>query len=76
MSHTKTQNREKFLESKFESEEQMEALEKKYWDSFDKQARYMGGGCYSWANIFATDTRELFLLGILGIEGIYNEDEL
>lgn len=42
--------------------------EKKHWNSFEKQSRYVGNGIYSWRNILSTDTRELFLLGISLVE--------
>lgn len=45
-------------------------LEKKHQKTFEKQAQYLGNGVYSWAGVYSTDTRELFLMGILGIEGI------
>jgi hypothetical protein len=30
----------------------------------------MGNGIYQWMGLFSTDTRELFLMGILALEGI------
>ena len=42
----------------------------KYGKNFDKYARYMGNGVYSWKGLMATDTRELFLIGVLRSEGI------
>jgi hypothetical protein len=60
-----TEKRLKYLKSKVSDE-----LEEKYRHSFDRSATYRGNGVYEWANVFSTDTRELFLLGIIGIEGI------
>jgi len=46
-------------------------VEKKYRKRFNKEARFVGNGVYSWGDgIFSTDTRELFLIGVLTGEGI------
>lgn len=50
-------------------------IEKKYGENFNKYARYMGNGVYSWKGLVATDTRELFLIGILRSEGIKFKEE-
>jgi len=47
----------------------------KYGKNFDKYARYMGNGVYSWKGLMATDTRELFLLGVLRSEGVEFKEE-
>ena len=47
----------------------------KYGKNFDKYARYMGNGVYSWKGLLATDTRELFLLGVLRSEGVEFKEE-
>jgi len=60
-----TEKRIKYLESKVTKE-----LEDKYRKNFDRSAGYKGNGVYEWANVYSTDTRELFLMGILSIEGI------
>jgi len=44
-------------------------MEDKHQDVFDRQARYLGNGIYTWCNVHSTDTRELFLLGVLICEG-------
>ena len=49
-------------------------LEKKHFDNFSKYAQYHGNGVYSWRGIVATDTRELFLMGICRIENIEFEE--
>jgi hypothetical protein len=46
----------------------------KYRSDFNKYARYIANGVYSWVGIYASDTRELFLLGILSLEGIEIEE--
>jgi hypothetical protein len=46
------------------------ALEKKHENNFAKYSRYLGNGVYEWRGINATDTRELFLMGVLRIENI------
>ncbi len=48
--------------------------EKKYKKVFDTQAMYMGNGVYKWAGVYARDTRELWLMGVLGMEGIEYEE--
>ncbi len=52
-----------YLESKLPVPEQ--ELVDKYWSGFEKYATYMGGGVYSWNGFLSTDTRELWLMGIL-----------
>lgn len=64
---TKLEKRIKYLQSKLPKDVD---LEKKYEKDFAKQASYMGNGIYSFAGAYASDTREVFLMGILGIEGI------
>ncbi len=49
-------------------------LEPKYRKSFDNSAAYLGNGVYGWGGIVSTDTRELWLLGLLAFEGIYSEE--
>jgi len=63
-------NRIEYLESKFKSKRQLKSLEKKHFPDFEKHAGYMGNGVYIWKDILATDTRELFLMGLLYITGI------
>jgi hypothetical protein len=62
----------KYLESKLPKDLDYDL---KYGESFAKYARYMGNGVYSWKGLFATDTRELFLIGILRSEGVKFKDE-
>ena len=47
----------------------------KYGKNFDKYARYMGNGVYSWKGLMTADTRELFLIGVLRSEGITFKEE-
>ena len=58
--------------ARLEKEQGLEknTLEEKYRDNFDRQARYLGNGIYSWCNVNSIDTRELFLMGVLIHEGI------
>ena len=65
-------NRTEYLESKLPKGLD---VEKKYGDTFNKYARYMGNGVYSWGGDVATDTRELFLIGILRRENIKFKEE-
>jgi len=53
--------------ARLEKEQGLEknTLEEKYRDNFDRQARYLGNGIYSWCNVNSIDTRELFLMGVL-----------
>lgn len=57
----------KYLESKLPTGLDYEG---KYYDNFAKYARYMGNGVYTWRGIHATDTRELFLMGVLRMEKV------
>jgi hypothetical protein len=47
----------------------------KYEANFEKYARYMGNGVYSWKGIHATDTRILFLTGVLMSEKVVFKQE-
>jgi hypothetical protein len=40
----------------------------KWIDNFEKFARYLGGGCYTWMGYYADDTRDLFLMGVIAQE--------
>jgi hypothetical protein len=57
----------KYLESKLPKGLDYEG---KYYNNFSKYACYMGNGVYTWKGIHATDTRELFLMGVLSSEKI------
>lgn len=57
----------KYLESKIPSDLDYEA---KYYNNFAKYATYIGNGVYTWRGIHATNTRELFLMGVLKMEKI------
>ena len=61
------QNRIKYLQKKIPETIDVEV---KYRNKFDKQARYLGNGTYHWNGVYSTDTRELFLMGVLVAEGI------
>jgi len=45
-------------------------LREKYRHLFSVQASYMGNGVYQWCGQYSTDTRELWLMGILIWENI------
>ena len=49
---------------------QWEVIDKKYRAKFEKQATYRGNGVYEWGGNFSQDTRELYLMGVLGAEGV------
>ena len=58
----------KYLESLLPESE--EVLQEKYFHKFEKYATYTGNGTYQWMGIRATDTRELWLMGVLHRERI------
>jgi len=61
----------KYLETRLgATRKEREAKEAKYQENFNKYARYMGNGVYSWFGILCDDTRELFLMGVLRKENI------
>lgn len=45
-------------------------LDDKYRAGFEKYATYTGNGTYQWQGIRATDTRELWLMGVLHKERV------
>lgn len=51
------------------------AIEERYQKGFENNARYMGNGVYSWCGMYSTDTRELFVMGVLIMEGVELEIE-
>lgn len=57
-----SQQRINYLEEKMKN---AGILESAYDARFKKEARYMGNGVYSWVGQFASNPRELKLLGIL-----------
>ena len=63
----------KYLESLLPMSE--DKLEKKHLKHFEKYATYMGGGTYQWQGIRSSDTRELWLMGVLCREQIEFEFE-
>ena len=56
--------------------ESLDFYENKYEENFNKFSTFMGNGVYQWSGLFASDIRELFLIGILKKEGIHPELEL
>lgn len=60
-------NREEYLLSLIP--EDLDYVEK-YWSNFEKYARYMGNGVYSWKDMLSNSTSELFYMGILRSEQI------
>lgn len=54
--------RENYLLSKIPKDLDYDA---KYEAHFNKYARYMGNGSYSWKGLYANDVRILFLTGVL-----------
>ena len=65
--------RVKYLENLLPMSE--DKLEEKYWKGFEKYATYTGNGTYQWQGIRATDTRGLWLMGILHKEKIDYKQE-
>lgn len=68
-------NRINYLESNLPKEVidfngNITTVEKKYRANFEKYARYEGNGVYQWKGLRATDTAELFLIGVLRSENI------
>lgn len=47
----------------------------KYEENFNKYARYMGNGTYSWKGLYASSLRLLFLTGVLMSEKINFKQE-
>lgn len=47
-----------------------EELSKKYRSGFEKYCVYTGNRTYSWIGIHSTDTRELWLMGVLHKENV------
>lgn len=47
-----------------------EEASEKYKEDFDNQAQFLGNGVYCWHDISSSDTRELWLLGVLAREGV------
>ena len=64
-------DRNSYLESLLPIDEDL--LRAKYLNEFNKYATYTGNGTYHWLGIRATDTRELWLMGILFKEGVKYE---
>lgn len=62
------ENRLEYLESRVPSDVD---INDKYGAEFDRTTRYRGNGVYEWRGNFGTDTREVFLLGVLDAEGIH-----
>ncbi len=42
----------------------------KYWETFKKECKFKGPELYNWGHIYASETKELFLMGVLVREGI------
>lgn len=59
-------DRIKYLERKFPNKD----VEDKYQPRFQKEARYVGNGIYTWCGQYSRNPRELFLMGVLISEGI------
>lgn len=68
------EERIKYLESLMPKEKWDEA-ETKYRKGFDKYACYLGNGVYKWRDIVSTDTRTLWLMGVLSMENVNYERE-
>lgn len=66
-------NRIEYLESLLPEGKAGKNLQKKYEKNFQAAAVYLGNGTYGWKGLYSTDTRELFLMGVLSSENIsYN----
>tara|TARA_R110002167_G_scaffold310493_1_gene515413 strand:- start:402 stop:602 length:201 start_codon:yes stop_codon:yes gene_type:complete len=64
-------NRIKYLESLLPINEVI--LQERYFDKFEKYATHTNNGTYHWLGIRSSNTRELWLMGILFKEGVkYN----
>lgn len=50
-----------------------DVLEERHFKQFEKYATYTGNGTYYWLGIRSTDTRELWLMGVLSKEGVEYE---
>lgn len=61
-----------YLESRLPKDGDIEAT---HFNSFKRFCGYKGNGIYEWRGFVSTDTRELFLLGILHREGIKFDKE-
>lgn len=61
----------KYLESLLPIPE--EELSIKHFEKFEQYATYTGNGTYQWEGIRSSDTRELWLMGVLRIEGVKYE---
>lgn len=70
-----TAEREIQLENLIEKKIPCDIAESKHFNKFEKEARYVGNGIYSWGSIQSSDARELFLLGICARLGIIVPDE-
>lgn len=44
-------------------------------NKFEQQAGYRGNGIYEWCGEFTTDLQELWLMGVLIIEGVSYKSE-
>lgn len=47
-----------------------EEMEERYYEIYIKEAMFVGPQMYEWRGLFSSDTRELFLMGVLLREGI------
>ena len=50
-----------------------EEMDKKYYEKFKKEARFVKNNLYTWDGIYASEVRELYLMGVLLREGIHFE---
>ena len=47
-----------------------EEMDEKYYTIFTKEAFFVKTNLYEWRGLFSSDTRELYLMGVLLREGI------
>ena len=65
--------RYKYLLNKFPDTE--ERMKEKYWGDFLKRAHFVSAGLYKWHTVYASEPRELWLVGVLKLEGIEYEHD-
>jgi hypothetical protein len=65
--------RYKYLLDKFPDTE--ENMVKKYWADYTKRAHFVSVNLYKWRTVYASEPRELWLCGVLTLEGIKYEHD-
>lgn len=65
--------RYKYLLDKFPQSE--EVMKEKYWKDFKKRAHFVSVNLYKWGSVYASEPYELWLCGVLTLEGIRYEHD-